>query len=176
MFYIIVGGITFLALILLVIAIFYNKFQFAIIKIEESENNTDLFLHKKYDLIKRVCPIIESELKKKKLFSTIEEITNLNHFELNDKLNKLYTDLFKILDDNEKLFKSEKITKILDELNDNEEDLVASIKYYNDTVVTFNQLIFSFPSNIIRLFFGYKRKEFYSHEKREMFEILKDEQ
>src|SRR5574344_1965970 len=106
MFYIIVGGITFLALILLVIAIFYNKFQFAIIKIEESENNTDLFLHKKYDLIKRVCPIIESELKKKKLFSTIEEITNLNHFELNDKLNKLYTDLFKILDDNEKLFKS----------------------------------------------------------------------
>ena len=62
------------------------------------------------------------------------------------------------------------------ELVDNEEDLVASIKFYNDTVVDFNKLIVSFPSNIIRLIFRYKRKEFYNHEKREIYEILKDEE
>ena len=38
MFYIIVGIITFIAFILLIITIYYNKFQFAIIKIEEAEN------------------------------------------------------------------------------------------------------------------------------------------
>lgn len=176
MFYIIVGSITIFALFFLIIAIFYNKFQFAIIKIEEAENNTDLYLHKKYDLIKRITPIINEELKKKDLLSNINDsIDKLNHFELNKKLGNIFNDLFKILDDNDKLLKSEKIIKIIDDLNDNEEDLVASIKFYNDTVVTFNQLILSFPSNIIRLFFHYKKKEFYSHEKREMYEILKDE-
>ena len=35
----------------------------------------------------------------------------------------------------------------------NEIELVAAVKFYNDTVVTFNQLIVSFPSNIIRFVF-----------------------
>ena len=62
----------------------------------------------------------------------------------------------------------------MNEINENEEDLVASIKFYNDNVVEFNRLIVSFPSNIIKLIFKYKRKEFYSQEKLEIFEILKE--
>ena len=176
MFYIVVGSITFIAFILLIIVIYYNKFQFAIIKIDEAENNTDIFLNKKNDLIKRCCPIIRNELKKKKVLENIDKIDGeeLNHFEFNEALDKAYIDLFKIIDDNEKLLKSENLTNILNELNDNEEDLMASIQFYNDTVVEFNRLIVSFPSNIIRLFFGYKRKEFYSREKHEIFEILKE--
>ena len=177
MFYIIVGSITFIAFILLIIVIYYNKFQFSIIKIDEAEENAEIFLNKKYELIKRVVPIIRKELKDKHLISEIDEdFQSLNHFEFNDKLSKIDNILFKTLDDNEKLLKSEKIVNIINEFNDNEEDLVASIKFYNDTVVDFNKLIVSFPSNIIRLIFRYKRKEFYNHEKREMYEILKDEE
>ena len=58
------------------------------------------------------------------------------------------------------------------DLNNNEENIIGSIKFYNDTVVLFNHLVVSFPSNIICLFKRYKKKEFYSNEKREMFEIL----
>ena len=178
MFYIIVGSITFIALILLIIIIYYNKFQFAIIKINEAENNTDIYLHKKFNLLKRGGSIIRKELKKKKILTEVDElpIEQLNHFEFNEALNQAYMDLFKVIDENEKLLKSEKLFLILNELNENEEDLVACIRFYNDTVVDFNQLIVSFPSNIIRLFFGYKKKEFYSHEKREIFEILKEEE
>lgn len=177
MFYIIVGCVTFIAFILLVIVIYYNKFQFSIIKIEEAENNSDIFLNKKYELIKRVAPIIRKELKKKTLLSEIDDnMESLNHFELNDKLSKIDNDLFKILDENEKLLKSNKVISIMDEFNDNEDDLVASIRFYNDTVVDFNKLIVSFPSNIIKVIFRYKRKEFYNHEKRQMYEILKEEE
>ena len=102
-------------------------------------------------------------------------VLELNHFELNELLKRSYNEFFKTLDDNEKLFKSEALTQIIEELNSNEIDLVAAVKFYNDTVVTFNQLIVSFPSNIIRLFFGYRKKEFYNHEKREIYEILKDD-
>ena len=177
MFYIIIGSITFISFILLIIVIYYNKFQFSIIKIDEAEENAEMFLNKKYELIKRIVPIIRKELKDKELVSEIDDdFESLNHFEFNDRLSKIDDKIFKILDDNEKLLKSEKIINIINEFNDNEEDLVASIKFYNDTVVDFNKLIVSFPSNIIRLIFRYKRKEFYNHEKREMYEILKDEE
>ena len=72
----------------------------------------------------------------------------------------------------EKLLKSDNITSILEELNTNEENIVGAIKFYNDTVVEFNQLILSFPSNIIALIKRYKKKEFYRNEKREIFEVL----
>ena len=105
---------------------------------------------------------------------TDTDIPDLSHFELNDLLKQAFNEFFKVLDDNEKLFKSESLVRIIEDLNANEIELVAAVKFYNDTVVTFNQLIVSFPSNIIRLFFGYKKKEFYNHEKREIYEILKD--
>lgn len=175
MFYIIVGSITLIAFILLIITIYYNKFQFCIIKIEEAENNTDIYLNEKNELIKRAISIIRDELKKKSFLEEIDEDNSLlNHFELHSKLSKLNNLLFKTLDDNEKLLKRETLIKILDELNDNEEDLIASIKFYNDTVVDFNKLIVSFPSNIIKSIFRYKKKEFYSNEKREIYEILKE--
>lgn len=173
---IILGAIVAVAIICLIIVVFHNKFQISIIKMEEAENNIDLLLQKKWDLLKRTKPIIEKELR---LDSFLEQITDtdipdLSHFELNDLLKQAFNEFFKVLDDNEKLFKSESLVRIIEDLNANEIELVAAVKFYNDTVVTFNQLIVSFPSNIIRLFFGYKKKEFYNHEKREIYEILKD--
>ena len=177
MFYIVVGSITLLALILLIVVIFYNKFQFAIIKINEAEENCDMTLHKKYDLLTRMVPIIRKSLKNKKLLEGKLSISieDLNHFELNNVLTDFYTELFKIIDENEKLLKSKPLSNLLNELNENEEELIACITFYNDTVVEYNRLIISFPSNIIRLLFRYKKKEFYSHEKHEIFEILKEE-
>lgn len=173
---IILGIIVVIALILLIIVIFHNKFQFAIIKIDEAENNIDILLEKKFDLLKRCRPIIKKELKLKNFLDDLEEInTNqINHFEFHDVLRSNYNELFKFLDDNEKLYKNKSLVEILDNINDNEIDLVAAIKFYNDNVTLFNQLIISFPSNIIRLFFGYKKKDFYNNEKREIYEILKE--
>ena len=87
-------------------------------------------------------------------------------------LKKIYNDLFKTLDENEKLFKSESLCAILDELNNNEENIVGAIKFYNDTVVEFNRLIVSFPSKIVSWIKRYTKKDFYNNEKREIFEIL----
>lgn len=173
---VVLACVVVIALIGIIIILFHNKFQISVVKIEEAENNIDLFLQRKLDLLKRAKQVIAKELKLEEFLDQLdsETITDLNHFELNDLLKKSYNELFQTLDDNEKLFKSESLVHIIEDLNANEVDLVAAIKFYNDTVVTFNQLIVSFPSNIIRLFFGYKKKEFYNHEKREVYEILKD--
>lgn len=170
------GCIVVIALILIVIIICHNRFKFAIIKIEEAENNIDIFLQKKYDLLCRTRPIIKKELKFEEFLEEMEDFKDkeYNHFEENNLLKDYYNKLFKTLDENEKLYKSEALISIIEEINDNEEDVVAGIKFYNDSVVIFNQLISSFPSNIIRLLFHYKKKEFYNNEKREIYEILKE--
>ena len=83
-------------------------------------------------------------------------------------------DLFKLLDENEKLYKSEALVSIIEELNDNEDMIVGTINYYNDNVVEFNKLVVSFPSKLIAFLFRYKKKQFHNNEKREMYEILNE--
>ena len=101
---------------------------------------------------------------------------DLNHFEFNDLLDDNYNELLIKIDENDKLSKSKKLKEILDDLEDNEEDRIGTIKFYNDAVVIFNSLVKAFPSNIYGFFRGYKKKEFYNDEKKEIYEILNKEE
>ena len=173
---IVLAGIVLIAAVILIVVVFYNKYQFAIIKMEEAENNIDILLQKKLDLMKSCRPIIKKSLKEDDFMIELDALVGnqLNHFELNDALRENYNMLFKTLDENEKLYKNKKLVSIIENVNNNELELVAAIKFYNDNVVIYNHLIKTFPSNIIKLIFGYREKKFYKNEKREIFEILKN--
>lgn len=150
-----------------------NKYKLYNIKIDQVENNIDLLLQKKLDILNRISPIVNKQLKTKDFFEELKElnIKDYSHFEIYDNLRNSYNELFVKLEDNEKLLKNKSLNKLIDELNDIEDDLIASIKYYNDNVVSYNELIKKFPSNITKILFGYKEKKFYKNEKREVFEI-----
>ena len=173
---IIIGVVVVIIVIVVTMIICRNKFQFTIIKMDEAENNIDILLQKKLDLLKKCQPIIKKNINDIEFMDDIEDsFTNkMSHFQLHNYLKKNYNDLFKILDDNDKLYKKKNLVSILNSINENELELVAAIKFYNDNVVIFNQLIMTFPSNILKVFLGYKKKEFYNNEKREIFEILKN--
>ena len=157
------------------IVIINNKFQLSIIKIDKAEEDIDIYLEKKKSLLERTRPIIKKALKKDEYLLDLDNnFDELNNFDEHNLLKKIYNELFKIIDENEKLLKSNSLVKLLEELNDNEEDIVGAIKFYNDTVVEFNQLIVSFPSSIVAFFKRYKKKDFYNNEKREIFEILNE--
>lgn len=174
MFYAILVSVVAISIILMIITICYNKFSFVIIKIEEAENNIGVLLSKKVEFLDRTRPIIKKELKLKEFLEDIEFLreSKINHFEMNANLKDHHSDLLRTIDDNEKLLKSEALMTIIEELNANEDAILGSIKFYNDNVVVFNQLVRAFPSCIVAFLWRYKRKEFYSNEKREMFEIL----
>lgn len=172
---IIIGVIVIISFLLLIIVINNNKFQFSIIKIDKAEEDISLYLEKKKELLNRSRPVIIKELKLDSFLEDLDnDLDNMNNFEEYELLKKEYNNFFKTLDENEKLLKSETLLSILEDLNDNEEDIVGAIKFYNDTVVEFNKLLVSFSSNIIGFFKRYKKKEFYNDEKREIFEILND--
>lgn len=156
--------------------IFYNKFRLAIIKIDEAENNIDILFDKKIQLLERARTIIKKELKLKEFLEDIDFLSesSINHFEMNNSLKNIHCELNKTLDEHDKLFKSEALLSVIEEIRANEEEILGSTKFYNDNVVIFNQLIDSFPSNLVAIIFRYKRKEFYNNEKKEMYEILND--
>lgn len=173
---VILGTVVIISIFLIFLVIFRNKFKFSIIKIDKAEEDIDLYLDKKGELIERTRPIIKKELKKEFFLEDLNfyKGKDYNHFQLHNLLKTSYNELFKTLDENEKLFKSEILVSILEDLNSNEENILGAIKFYNDTVVEFNKLVVAFPTNIIAFFSGYKKKEFYNNEKREIFEILND--
>ncbi len=170
----IIGFVIFFVVIFIITVVYHNRFRFVMIKISEADNHIDAFLEKKMELLEKSRPIIVKELKKDDFLEELEELhgKELNHFELNDLLKNSFHSLCKLIEDNEKLLQSEELVQIMDNLNDNEEQIVGSIKFYNDSVVLFHQLLNSFPSNILAFFCRYKRKEFYPNEKMEMYEIL----
>ena len=172
---IIIGVIVVISLISFIVVIYNNRFELANIKIEKAEQDIELYLKNKLDLLQRTRPIVKKALKTKEFMEELDNISlELTNLEMHITLKKIYNELFKAMDEHEKLYKSESLLKILDELNDNEENIIGAIKFYNDTVVDFNKLVVSFPSNIIAIFKRYKKLEFYNNEKREIFEILNE--
>lgn len=176
MFEIILSIIVVISLITLIIIIYHNKYRSVIVKIDEAENNIDILLDTKLDLLKKCITPIRRSLKDKTYMEDLENFSkvDMSSLELHNYLRKNYNKLFKTLDENEKLYKRKALTSVIDELNENEISLSASIKFYNDNVSINNKLVSTFPSNIIRFFFGYKLRDFYDNEKREIFEILKE--
>lgn len=169
----IIGFVVGLALILMIYVIINNKYQLTIIKIDKADEDIDMYLMKKQELLNRARPIIKKELKLEEFLEDLDnEFKEQKNLENHNRLKSAYNELCRILDENEKLMKSDNLLSILDKLNTNEEDIVGAIKFYNDTVVEFNRLVISFPSNILAFFKRYTKLEFYNNEKREIFEIL----
>ena len=155
--------------------VYNNKFRFVIIKIEEAKNTLDLHLQKKQELFEKVRPIVSKELNNDGVLDYLENLLDLNQVEINDLYTRAYNELFKILDDNDELLKNEELSVIIDDINNNEIDLLAAIKFYNDSAVTYNKLVSSFPSKIIAFFRRYKKYELYNNEKRKIYDILNED-
>ncbi len=172
----ILAGVVVLGIISIIVVIINNKFNFVLIKIDKAEEDISMCLDKKYDLLERTRPIVKKELKIDDFLEEIQTYEGIKEdsFTSHDLLKSNYNELFKTLDNNEKLFKSDSLVKILKELRDNEENIVGAIRFYNDTVVDYNKLVVSFPSNIIGLFKRCKKLDFYNNEKRERFGILEN--
>lgn len=165
------------AFIFLWLLLLYNKIQFSIIKIEEAEDNLSILLDKKLELIRRMAKTVNDFTKGKhndlKEILTIEKV-DFSPFVLDEKLDKAQVIIIDYLDGNNKLSKKDTILEVKDELYDCNNDLSAAKKYYNENVSLCNQFIKSFPSNIVAFIFKIKEKGFYSEEKEEIFDILKD--
>lgn len=179
MYFVIWGLIVFFLAFLLIEVILYNQFQMVRIRISEAENNIDILLQKKCQLLERGVKIIEESDKKyqkEPILTNLVKIKNkkINNFELNKELEKAIAEYKSCIDLDSSLSEISGIVNIGFELIEIDNELNAAKKYYNEHIVSYNKLIRCFPSNIIAKLYHYTSKDFYSNEKVEIFEILKE--
>lgn len=173
--YIILGIALFiLFIVIIVIIVNSNKLKEIKIKLDEAEENIGLILSEKFILLSKINKALKSKSDDeyfKDLDNTnIEEIDNI---ELNRKLASYDNIIVELSEYNKDFEYDEEEIESFEKLNTLNINRLATEKYYNDTVVTYNKLLKKFPAKIIAKFKGYKKKESFSNEKEEMFEILK---
>ena len=103
---IILGIIVGISIVLFVFVIINNNYQLVVIKIDKADEDIDMYLMKKQELLNRARPIIKKELKLDEFLEELDnEFEEQKNLENHNKLKSAYNELFKILDENEKLMK-----------------------------------------------------------------------
>ena len=145
-----------------------NKFNFYFLKVEEANNNIELILEKKIEILLKIAKIIDKDMEKElEEFKKKEISKHQCYVELSSLGNKLLKEA-----DAEEYESNKKLNNLIGRFDDNECDLKGSLKYYNDNAVEINNYIHKFPSNIVSLFSHFKELDIYKIEKRESFAIL----
>lgn len=169
MIYLILGLVLLVILLLVINFLYYkNKFNFYFLKVEEADNNIELILEKKIEILLKIAKIIDKDMEKElEEFKKKEISKHQCYIELSSLGNKLLKEA-----DAEEYESNKKLNNLIGRFDDNECDLKGSLKYYNDNAVEINNYIHKFPSNIVSLFSHFKELYIYKIEKRESFAIL----
>lgn len=169
MIYLILGLVLLVILLLVINFLYYkNKFNFYFLKVEEADNNIELILEKKIEILLKIAKIIDKDMEKELEGFKKKDISKHQcYIELSSLGNKLLKEA-----DAEEYESNKKLNNLIGRFDDNECDLKGSLKYYNDNAVEINNYIHKFPSNIVSLFSHFKELDIYKIEKRESFAIL----
>lgn len=142
----------------------FNKFQDAIIRINEVEATIDTDLRQKYDLINRSISLVKANVDiDNEVFDEIIKLRSrkISNFDLDRKLVGATNELYAIKESNKKEIKSEEINKIIKQLKDIDNRLDIYRNYYNSNIAKFNKMVKSFPTNIVALLCKYDTKLFF---------------
>ncbi len=130
----------------------FNKLMHSKTKIDHAEMSIDEALRDKYDLLLKADNIIKAELKSDKtLFKGLDKVKEeeISNFDLERKLAEYSNTLEQIRLDNEKLTNNKEFKELLNNCKNNNEKLQASKSYYNKYTSELNDLVRTFPSNLV---------------------------
>lgn len=142
---VIIGGLAILYFIN------FNKIKKDLIRVETSEEEINETLEKRYDLLIEIEKIInESTNLKQNNFKDFEnKRKKMKNIEFDKKLTKVANTFNKIWDDYPVELEKESFRNLMTDLKINEEKNESSKSYYNKYANSLNELIHSFPTNII---------------------------
>ena len=169
MLYVICGIVLFLILLFIIIFLHFKKnYDFYFLKVSEANNNIEIIIEKKIEILLKIAQIIDKDkIKELEEFKGKELTSHQCYIELNSIGNKLLKEA-----DDEEYESNKKLNNLINRFDDNECDLKGVLKYYNDNAVEINNYRHKFPSNIVGFFLHYKELDIYKIEKRESFAIL----
>ncbi|MFA5602408.1 MAG: LemA family protein [Bacilli bacterium] len=166
----VLGIVILLTLKALWFVIVYNNFQVNIVAINEAEASIDSILRKRFDLLNKAVGVIKGYIgHEKEILEDVVKLRSrkLSNIELDKELNESIKQFYEIADSYSELKGSDNFLKLLDSINDVEEQLSASRNYYNSKIASYDKRVRKFPSNMVAKLFKYKNKEFFDSNKKE---------
>lgn len=171
----IVVGILVLLFIFYSIGV-YNKLVGNRNKVRDQWAQIDVQLKRRVDLIPNLVETVKGYAKHEK--ETFEEVVNARNkfnsantkeaeIEANNQITSALNRLFALSEAYPELKSNENFISLQADLKDTEDKISFARQFYNDVVLTYNNLTEMFPSNIIAGMFGFKAEEFFKVESEE---------
>ena len=164
----IVVGVVGLGLIVI-----YNGLIKARNHVKEAWSDIDVQLKRRYDLIPNLVETVKGYAKHEgETFKQVTEAraaamqasTAAQHAQAEMKLTSMIGNLMAVAENYPELKASANFQSLQGELSDTENKIQASRRFYNSQVLTYNNKLQVFPTNLIGSMFGFKAEEYFEME------------
>ena len=168
--------IVVLVIVVLLIIYFvatYNKLVDLRNRVRDQWSQIDVQLKRRFDLIPNLVSTVKGYAKHESetLESVIEArnsyttaTTPHEKMQANNMLSDTLSKLFALAENYPDLKANQNFLELQTELQETEDKIAMARQFYNDTVLTYNNKIEMFPSNIIASMFKFKMEEFFKAE------------
>ena len=164
--------LTAIVIIILVLIIIYNNLIQKKNAIDNAYFSMDVMLKKRYDLIPQLVETVRGYMTHEKDVLTqltelrqkviVENLNTNDKVELDNKINSGLQNVFASFENYPQLKASENFLKLQGAINEAEEQLAASRRFYNAAVNDYHNGIEMFPSSLVASWMGLKHKTFFS--------------
>jgi LemA protein len=156
--------------VILIIAFisYYNRFAILSNRIDNSLSQIDVQLKRRADLIPNLIESVKGYMKHEK--AAIKAVTDArkalvsgdlpSRIKANDKLEGFLGKLFAIAENYPDLKANTNFLQLQGELTTTEDKIAYSRQFYNDSILSFNNLCTTFPGSVFAAIFGRKEKEY----------------
>jgi len=161
--------IAIVAVIIIVFLAYFNRFAILGNRIDNSLSQIDVQLKRRADLIPNLIESVKGYMKHEK--AAIEAVTNARKAMLgakdlsgkvkaNDNLGAALKTIFAIAENYPDLKANTTFLKLQEELTSTEDRIAYSRQYYNDSILSYNNLCTTFPGKFFAGMYGRKQREY----------------
>lgn len=163
-------GIIILVVIILWIVFYYNSFVALKNQVNNAWSQIDVQLKRRADLIPNLVETVKGYAKHEK--ELLENVTkartsfmNATSMSAKAKASNMMTDtlksLFAVAENYPTLQANKNFLQLQEELTGTESKIAYARQFYNDSVMTFNTRIESFPGNVFAGIFNFKQRDMF---------------
>ena len=154
----------------------YNKLVNSRNKVKDQWAQIDVQLKRRADLIPNLVETVKGYAKHEK--NTLTEVIEARNkfvsagsineeIEANNQVTGALNKLFALSESYPELKANQNFISLQNDLKDTEDKISYARQFYNDTVLTYNNLVQMFPSNIVANMFKFEVYEFFKIEEKE---------